>query len=36
VLWEGRALPDDEFLRVMVAQRRLLYEFEVRRAYGLH
>ena len=36
VLWEGRALPEDEFLRVMVAERRLLYEFEVRRAYGLH
>jgi hypothetical protein len=25
-----------EFLRIMAAERRLIYEFEVHRAYGLH
>ena len=34
--WYGRELDEEEFLRTMVDERRLIYQFEVHRAYGLH
>ena len=34
--WFGRELDDDTFLETMVDEGRLIYEFAVRRAYGLH
>ena len=33
--WFGRELEEDDFLRTMVGEHRLIYEFEVERAYGL-
>jgi PPOX class probable F420-dependent enzyme len=36
VLWEGTERSPEEFLRIMVEERRLVYEFEVVRAYGLY
>jgi hypothetical protein len=35
LFWEGRERPMEEFLRVMAEERRLLYEFEVLRIYGM-
>lgn len=35
VLWEGTERTPEEFLQIMVAERRLIYQFEVIRAYGL-
>ena len=34
--WFGGELTEDDFLRAMTEERRLIYEFEVQRAYGLH
>jgi PPOX class probable F420-dependent enzyme len=34
--WFGGELSEDDFLRAMVDEGRLLYEFEVHHAYGLH
>lgn len=34
--WFGADLDEDEFRQVMVQEQRLIYEFEVQRAYGLH
>jgi PPOX class probable F420-dependent enzyme len=36
VLWEGTERSPEEFLRIMVEEQRLIYEFEVVRAYGLY
>jgi hypothetical protein len=33
--WFGRELEEDDFLRTMVGEHRLIYEFEVERAYGM-
>ena len=33
--WYGRDLDEAEFLEAMVEEGRLIYEFEVRRSYGL-
>ena len=33
--WFGRELEEDDFLRTMVGEHRLIYELEVERAYGL-
>jgi len=33
--WFGRELSPEEFLRVMVEERRLIYEFEILRGYGM-
>ena len=33
--WFGRELSPDEFLQVMVEEKRLIYEFEVIRGYGM-
>jgi PPOX class probable F420-dependent enzyme len=35
VLWEGIERSAGEFLRIMEEQRRLIYQFEVVRAYGM-
>jgi hypothetical protein len=32
--WYGKELSEDEFLAAMVEEKRLVYEFEVQRAYG--
>jgi PPOX class probable F420-dependent enzyme len=34
--WYGGELSEDDFLRAMVDERRLVYEFEVHQTYGLH
>jgi PPOX class probable F420-dependent enzyme len=34
--WFGGELSEDDFLRAMVDEGRLLYEFEVHHTYGLH
>jgi PPOX class probable F420-dependent enzyme len=36
VLWEGTERTPEEFLRIMVEEQRLIYQFEVVRAYGLY
>jgi PPOX class probable F420-dependent enzyme len=36
VLWYGRELDRDEFVRAMVEEQRLIYEFEPERAYGMY
>jgi PPOX class probable F420-dependent enzyme len=35
LLWQGRALPLDEFRRAMVEEQRLIYRLEIARAYGM-
>ena len=34
--WFGAELEEDDFLRSMVDERRLIYEFEAQRTYGMH
>jgi uncharacterized pyridoxamine 5'-phosphate oxidase family protein len=34
--WYGRALGHDEFRKVMVDEQRLIYEFDIVRAYGMY
>jgi PPOX class probable F420-dependent enzyme len=34
--WFGGALSEEDFLRAMVDERRLIYEFEVHHTYGMH
>ncbi len=34
--WFGGELAEEDFLRAMVDEGRLVYEFEVHRSYGLH
>jgi PPOX class probable F420-dependent enzyme len=36
IMWAGEERSIDDFLRIMVEERRLIYELEVARAYGLH
>jgi hypothetical protein len=36
VSWFGRQLTEEEFLKTMVEEQRLIYEFEVLRHYGLY
>ena len=36
VLWNGSEITIDAFLQAMVDERRLIYEFEVERFYGLY
>jgi PPOX class probable F420-dependent enzyme len=36
VMWEGQERSDEEFLRLMAEERRLIYAFEILRAYGMH
>jgi hypothetical protein len=33
--WFGAELDEEDFLRAMVDEQRLIYEFEVQRAYGI-
>jgi PPOX class probable F420-dependent enzyme len=34
--WFGAELDEDQFLRTMVDEQRVVYEFEVERAYGMY
>jgi hypothetical protein len=34
--WMGSEKTPEEFLRIMVEEQRLIYEFDVRRAYGMY
>jgi PPOX class probable F420-dependent enzyme len=34
--WYGRALSHEEFRKVMVQEQRLIYEFDIVRAYGMY
>jgi hypothetical protein len=36
LLWEGTERSHEEFLRIMAAEQRLIYQFEVVRSYGLY
>jgi hypothetical protein len=36
VLWEGQPRTEEEFLRIMAEERRLIYEFDVTRSYGMY
>jgi PPOX class probable F420-dependent enzyme len=36
LLWTGSERTPEQFVRIMVQEQRLIYEFEVVRAYGLH
>jgi len=36
IAWFGQEKSFDEFLKAMVDEERLIYQFEVRRAYGLY
>ena len=36
VLWNGEEKSQEEFLRIMVEEERLIYEFEITRAYGMY
>jgi len=35
IMWAGQERSVDEFLRIMVTERRLIYQFAIRRVYGL-
>ena len=35
IMWAGQESSVDEFLRIMVTERRLIYQFAIRRVYGL-
>jgi Pyridoxamine 5'-phosphate oxidase len=35
IVWFGQERSEDEFRRLMIEEGRLLYEFDVKRAYGL-
>jgi PPOX class probable F420-dependent enzyme len=35
VMWAGQERSIDEFFRIMVAEQRLIYQFEIKRVYGL-
>lgn len=35
IMWAGKERTIDEFLRIMVEEQRLIYQFEITRAYGL-
>ena len=36
VMWFGQEKTEEEFLKIMVEEQRLIYEFEVTRAYGMY
>jgi PPOX class probable F420-dependent enzyme len=36
LVWEGTERSTEEFLRIMVEEQRLIYEFQVIRCYGLY
>ena len=36
ITWYGKSLTTDEFMQAMKAEKRLVYEFEPLRAYGLY
>ena len=36
VMWFGQEKTEEEFLQIMVEEQRLIYEFDVTRAYGMY
>jgi hypothetical protein len=36
IMWEGKEISTEEFLRIMLEEQRLIYEFDVTRTYGLY
>ncbi len=34
--WFGRTISQEEFLKTMVEEQRLIYEFEIIRSYGMY
>ena len=36
VMWFGQEKTEEEFLKIMVEEQRLIYEFKVTRAYGMY
>jgi len=36
LFWEGTPRTTDEFLQIMAAEKRLIYEFEIIRSYGMY
>ena len=36
ITWFGQQKTEEEFLQIMVDERRLLYEFDITRAYGMY
>jgi hypothetical protein len=36
LMWFGQTLSIDDFLEKMVEEQRLIYQFEVQRAYGMY
>lgn len=35
IMWNGKAMPEKEFLESMSDERRLIYEFDVHKSYGM-
>ena len=35
-MWFGQEKTEEEFLQIMVEEQRLIYEFDVTRAYGMY
>jgi predicted double-glycine peptidase len=33
-MWYGKELTPEQFLEAMIRERRLIYEFDIHRAYG--
>lgn len=36
IMWQGKPLDPDAFLRAMVDEQRLVYQFDITRSYGMH
>jgi hypothetical protein len=36
IAWYGSPKTEEEFLRIMVEEQRLIYEFDVLRSYGMY
>lgn len=36
LFWNGRPLAADDFRRAMIAEERLIYQFEITRSYGMY
>lgn len=36
LFWNGQPVPIDEFRSTMIAEERLIYEFEITRSYGMY
>ncbi|WP_051191522.1 pyridoxamine 5'-phosphate oxidase family protein [Microbacterium luticocti] len=36
LMWYGKTLDEDAFVAAMIDEKRLVYEFDIHRAYGMH